>query len=189
MNKKLIVVLDKKEMDWFCDELDPTEGTETISYDDYKKEITELSTEIKSIDDLPEVCHKILDGYFHTYSTIVDAIGACCIAAAWAADRSEQGGITGFQAGSVMWYFIRNFMYQDNKVGLRIMNYDDMLYPQYEYKYEKVMPQHIFESLQKAAKENLESLDSKDHPVHPEVVAHWQSIVNGKLPFGYKISK
>lgn len=189
MGKKLIMCSDRGEMDWVCDKFKPAEGVETISYEDYKDEIIKLSTEIKSIDDLPEVCHKILDGYFHTYSTIVDAIGACCIAAAWAADRSEQGGITGFQAGGVMWYFIRNYMYRGNKVGLRIMNYDDMLYPQYEDKYEKTIPQDIFESLQKAAKENLENLENKDHPVHPEVAAHWQSIVDGEVPFGYKIEE
>lgn len=186
MNKKLIMVSDRGEMDWICDKFDPPEGTEAISYEDYKKEIMELSTEITSIDDLPEVCHKILDGYYHTYSTIVDAIGACCIAAVCAADRSEQGGITGFQAGAVMWYFIRNFMYHGNEVGLRIVDYDDMLFPQYEDKFEKTIPRHIFESLQKVAKEKLEN---KVHHAHPLVVEHWQSIVDGKVPFGYTIEE
>lgn len=185
MNKKLIMCSYKEKMDWVCDRFEPAEGTETISYEDYKAEILKLATEIKSIDDLPEVCHKILDGYFHTYSTIVDAIGACCIAAAWAADRSGQGGITGFQAGGVMWYFIRNYMYRGNKVGLKITDYDDMLFPQYEYKYEKTIPRHIFESLQKAAKEKLE----KEHSAHPLVAAHWMEIVGGKVPFGYKIEE
>lgn len=186
MNKKLIMCSDRGEMDWTCDKFDPPEGTETISYEDYKKEIGELSHDTKSIDDLPEVCHKILDGYYHTYSTIVDAIGACCIAAAWAANRSEQGGITGYQAGAVMWYFIRNFVYRDNKVGLRIMNYDDMLFPQYEYKYEKTIPQDIFESLQKAAEENL----AKDNGyAHPNVIEHWIKITEGEVPFGYTIKE
>lgn len=186
MNKKLIMCSDRGEMDWVCDRFKPAEGTETISYDDYKAEILKLATEIKSIEDLPEVCHKILDGYFHTYSTIVDAIGACCIAAAWAANRSEHGGITGFQAGAVMWYFIRNFMFPDNKVGLKITDYDDMLFPQYADKFEKTIPRDIFESLQKAAEDNL----AKDNRyTHPNVIEHWIKITEGEVPFGYKIEE
>lgn len=186
MDKKLIMCSDRGEMDWACDKFEPADGTETISYEDYKKEIIELSTGIKSIDDLPEVCHKILDGYFHTYSTIVDAIGACCIAAAWAADRSEHGGISVFQAGCVMWYFIRNYMYRNNKVGLKITDYDDMLFPQNADKFEKTIPRHIFESLQKAAEEKL----AKDNGyAHPNVVEHWINITEGEVPFGYKIEE
>ena len=44
----------------------------------------------------------------------------------------------------------------------------------------------LFESLQKAAKENLESTGNF---VHPRVVAQWQSIVDGKVPFGYTIKE
>ena len=53
MNKKLIMMSDKDEMDWVCEGFDPPEGTETISYEDYKKEISKLSMETKSVDDLP----------------------------------------------------------------------------------------------------------------------------------------
>ena len=60
-----------------------------------------------------------------------------------------------------------------------------MLYPQYEYKYEKTIDKITWENLQKAAKKNLE--ESPD--AHPDVIKHWQSIVDGNIPFGYKIKK
>lgn len=43
----------------------------------------------------------------HDYGTICVAIGAIAAAAARAADRSPNGGITGFQAGAVFWEFTR----------------------------------------------------------------------------------
>lgn len=81
-------------------------------------------------------------------------------------------------------------MYPTNKVGLKITDYDDMLYPQYENKFEKTIPRDIFESLQKAAKEKLEKDVRPSYPTtHPLVVEHWQSIVDGKVPFGYTIEE
>lgn len=56
----------------------------------------------QTIDTLPEFMNHVLKDYKHDYGTICKAIGACVIAAAWAANASPQGGITGFQAGEVM---------------------------------------------------------------------------------------
>ena len=33
-----------------------------------------------------------------------------------------------------MWEFIKHWNYTDNKTGMKMVNYDDMLYPQYDYK-------------------------------------------------------
>lgn len=82
-----------------------------------------------------------------------------------------------------MFDFIRDWNFSNNKCGLKIIDYDDMLYPQYYDKFKKTISRETFEELQKEAEENLKNTEY----AHPNVVAHWQSIVDGKVPFGYKI--
>jgi hypothetical protein len=65
----------------------------------------------------------------------------------------------------------------------RMVDYSLFLYPQYERDFEKTLPKHVWTWLQKEAKRMLES-----HNDVSEVVAdHWQSIVAGKVPFGYVV--
>lgn len=141
----------------------------------------------QTLETLPAFMNHVLNDYCHDYGTICHAISACAIAAAWAADGSEQGGITGFQAGFVMWDFIRQWRYSSNKSGLKIIDYDNMLYPQYEYKFtNKEIPQSIWESLQKQAEELLR--EEKPY-AHETVIEHWQSIIDGNVPFGYTVKE
>lgn len=44
----------------------------------------------------------------------------------------DKMGCTGFQASFCMWDMVRDLQYPDNKAGLKMINYDLMLYPQYE---------------------------------------------------------
>ena len=60
-----------------------------------------------------------------------------------------------------------------------------MLYPQYGYKFAKTISAERFEKIKEQAKENLE----KNECAHPDVIKHWQSIVNGEIPFGFTISE
>lgn len=123
----------------------------------------------------------LANDYKHDYGTICHAVSACAIAACSAMNETAQGGITGFQAGCVMWGFIQHWMHFDSP--LRLINYGEMLYPQYSDEFEKTITINTFEWLQKEAIKRIET--SKD--VHPDVVEHWKSIVDGKIPFGYKI--
>lgn len=144
----------------------------------------------QTLETLPEFVRHVMNDYGHDYGTVCHAISACALAAAWAADREESGGITGFQAGFVMWDFVRQWSYPSNKTGLRILNYDEMLYPQYDYKFEKTLSPEIWEDIQKAAKEELETDETvRGYPVHPAVIAHWQSIAAGVLPFGFVVKE
>lgn len=97
----------------------------------------------QTLETLPQFMNHVLNDYRHDYGTICKAIGACAIAAAWAANASPQGGITGFQAGAVMWEFIRNWNYRRNKCGLKIVDIDDMLYPQYGAKFDKTITKRV----------------------------------------------
>lgn len=146
---------------------------------DAKKTLENERKNINSFDDLVNYIQNIKDNYNIGYGTAPRAIAQAALATAWY--LSKEFGITGFQAGCVMWDFIRDWSYPHNKCGLKIVDYDDMLYPQYDYKFQKTISLDTYEALQKTAKENLE--DTKY--AHVNVVKHWQSIADGNIPFGY----
>ena len=135
-------------------------------------------------EDLPEFFRHLTEDYHHDYGTVCHAMAAIGLAAMWAFNKSEgaRGGITGFQAGCVMWEVIRHMNYEDNKCGLRLLNMDDLLYPQYEHKFCSISSD-TWEAVKKEAQKRLSGRGA----AHPDVVAHWESIVNGKVPFGLKI--
>lgn len=142
----------------------------------------------QTLETLPEFINHIMNDYDHDYGTVCHAISACALAAAWAADRTDGacGGITGFQAGFIMWDFIRQWTYSDNVCGLRIVDFDNMLYPQYDTHFDKTITPRVWESIQKQAQKEL----SKDIScVHPDVVSHWENIVKGHVPFGYTVKE
>ena len=147
------------------------------------KEATE-----QTIETLPKFINHVMNDYGHDYGTICHAMAACALAAAWAVNKHPQGHITGFQAGFVMWDFIKEWRYSSNQSGLRIVDYDDMLYPQYKDKFDKIISKETFESIQKAAQESLDEV-KQGREAHPDVIKHWKSIVDGNVPFGYKIKE
>ena len=143
----------------------------------------------ESVDDFIKALN---DNYKHDYGTICHAVTAAAIKAAWSMNNQQQGGITGFQAGAVMWEFIRRWNYMEGP--MRLMQYDDMLYPQYANKFDKVIDKSTFKHLQDRAeellkKENYERLKYPDTycSPNPRVLAHWQSIIDGVVPFGYTV--
>ena len=135
-------------------------------------------------DDFPEFFRELTEDYEHDYGTVCHAMAAIGLAAMWAFNKSEgaRGGITGFQAGCVMWKVIRHMNYEDNKCGLRLLNMDDLLYPQYEHKFCSISSD-TWETVKKEAQKRL----SERGTAHPDVVSHWESIVNGKVPFELRI--
>ena len=149
---------DRLEKAWFADAEEQTPDT--------------LGHFIKSIMELP-----------HSYGTVCHAVAACAMAAIYAADNEPNGGITGFQSGVVMWDIIRQMNYRGNKTGLRIIDYDNLLYPQYEDRFDRTINKRVWELLQKEAKEKLES----HQDAHPDVIEHWRSIVAGVVPFGLTV--
>lgn len=141
----------------------------------------------QTLETLPAFVNHIMNDYFHDYGTVCHAIAACAIAAGRAANEAPgaRGGISVFQAGFVMWDFIRQWSYQNNKTGMRLLDYDKLLYPQYEDSFDKVISPEIWEAVQQQAKRELES---KEH-AHPDVVAHWRGIVAGHIPFGFVVKE
>lgn len=136
-------------------------------------------------DNIGDFLKSLVQDYKHDYGTIVRAIGVGASATAWALNNDkEYGGLTGFQASFIPFVFLRLFSGIEGAV--KLTKYDDMLFPQYEEKFEKTIPEDIWKDLQEKAKNNLEE-DNKFTAT--AVKDHWKSIVEGNIPFGYTIEK
>ena len=144
----------------------------------------------QTLETLPGFMNHIMNDYIHDDGTICHAVSACAIAAAWAADSIENGGITGFQAGFVMWDFVKEWSYSSNKCGLKMVDYDEMLYPQYEEKFTKKTISFVtWKRLQARAKELLAEEENGIIPVFDCAYKHWEQIANGVVPFGYTVKE
>lgn len=138
----------------------------------------------QTVNTLPEFVRHLVEDYEHDFGTICHAIAAAGLAGMYAIENSPEGGITGYQAGFCMWGIVKNWSYENNKCGLRMLNYDDLLYPQYEYKFNSISRESL-EAVINEAKNRLKEYDRMR--VHPDVISHWESIVNGEVPFGLKV--
>lgn len=138
-----------------------------------------------TVEKLPEFINKLTNNYGHDYGTICHAISASSIAVAHAINNSPQGGITGFQAGCVMWGFIKNWMPEYQDTYARIVDFKNLLFPQYEEKFTSIS-KDCFEWLQKEVQKEL---NTPRELISEKVYKHWQSIVAGKVPFGLKVSE
>ena len=148
-----------------------------------EKEWFEQAGKVKTIEEFKTFVNHILNDYEHDYGTACHAVAACALAGAWLGCEKE--GLTGFQAGFVMWDFIKGWIKSGNTCGMKLVDYDDMLYPQYEYKFEKTISQDTWNHLQEEAKRQLKESGG----AHPEVKAHWQNIAMGIVPFGYQVKE
>lgn len=110
--------------------------------------------------ELPEFLRHLTQDYQHDYGTICHALSAGAIATIHAIDNSPCGGITGFQAGIVMWKIIQEMNYKNNKCGLRILDMDRLLYPQYEHVFNEIS-QETWKLVQKEAAIRIEENDQR----------------------------
>ena len=135
-------------------------------------------------EDFLDFANELSKRYEHDYGTVCHAMAAIGLAAMYAFNKTDgaRGGITGFQAGCVMWEVIRHMNYENNKCGLRLLNMDDLLYPQYAHKFVAIS-EDIWDAVREEAQKRL----TERGTAHPDVIAHWESIVNGKVPFGLRI--
>lgn len=149
-----------------------------------RKELVQKRSEIKTFEDLTAFLKDVKENYNYDYGVAPRSIAQAALAVAWY--LSGEFGITGFQAGFVMWDFLFGWQFTNNRTSMKIVDYDNMLYPQYDHKFEKTISSRVWAKIQEAAKENLEK-DSEN--AHPAVVEHWKSIVDGKVPFGFTVKE
>lgn len=138
-----------------------------------------MRKDIKTFEDLTVFLKYVEENCNYDYGVAPRSMAQASLAVAWY--LADKFGITSFQAGFVMWDFIMDWNYSTNECGLKIVDYDNMLYPQYEHKFQKTISSIVWRELQKNAKAKLD----KSMATHPDVLAHWQAIVDGKVPFGY----
>ena len=88
-----------------------TISEEMNSQDEWYKEADTMT-----MDKLPAFLDHIMNDYNHDYGTICHAITAGGLATMHALDRSDAGGITGFQAGCIMWHIVNGVVPFDYRV-------------------------------------------------------------------------
>lgn len=134
----------------------------------------------QTLETLPAFLQELAD-FHHDYGSIVMGVSAAAIGAMSALDKSPNGGITGFQAGCVMWEFIREVRH--NESPLALIDFGSMLYPQNARSFKREIAPSVWKWLQEEAAKLLEKQDG----VHPEVVQHWRSIIAGQVPFSWTV--
>ncbi len=153
--------------------------TEKTTEDDLRKELYAEARE-QTNDTLPAFLQR-LQTLSVDYGTTCVAAAAASLAALSAYDKSPNGGLTGFQASAVFWEFARGTLLVHGPA--RLVQYEEMLFPQHKSSFEKTITPEVWAWLQKRAAQHLEDADT----AHPDVLAHWQSIAQGKVPFGYTV--
>lgn len=150
-----------------------------ITEEDHLQDEWYVRAKEQTEESLPAFLKELTDSYSHDYGTICHAVAAAALAAAHAVNRSPQGGITGFQASCVMWEFLQHWLTEYQGKPLRITNYGDLLYPQYENEFTSIS--------QKTLKWVTDQANSllQEHPDAADSVRdHWRRIIDGYVPFG-----
>ncbi len=131
---------------------------------------------------LPKFIKHLMDDYVHSYGTIVKAMACAAYATILVCNNTPSRSITGFQASCLVWQIIHEMGMFKSESGSRILTFDDMLYPQYSNRF-SCIDKDTWDKLQELAESKLE----EDGVMHPNVKKHLQSIVNGTVPFGWKV--
>lgn len=118
------------------------------------------------------------------YNTAAEATGAAAVATAWA--MGNRMGLTGFQGGWVMWQFMKHWNGVGKRAPARLLDYENLLYPQYADTFEAI-PRDVWEWAQDEARKKIAEQDEKQHPMSDRVYAHWKSVAAGRVPFGLKV--
>lgn len=135
----------------------------------------------QTLETLPAFLKKITEEYEHDYGTICHACAAAAVAAASSVNHAPCGGITGFQAGAVMWEFMR--AWNGVEAPAWLLKGENLLYPQYEDDFTGIS-KDTWKWLQEEAKKRL---GKQDKNVHGRIAEHWALIADGRVPFGLRI--
>lgn len=81
---------------------------EDADFNDVKAEWARRARECRTTEDMKLFIDELL-GNSYDYGSIVHACFAAACAGYYVLEHSDHGGITSFQAGCLMWMFIRKF--------------------------------------------------------------------------------
>lgn len=79
-----------------------------------------------------------------------------------------------------------NEFWGESEIGRKVINFDNMLYPQYADRFEKTISPKTWKNLQEIAKEKMK--EPVEH-FHPDIRRHILKIAAGEIPFGYKVKE
>lgn len=97
---------------------------------EYKRQVYDEADQVKTVEELNLLIER-LTAHPHDYGTIIYACAAAMIGAYKVMNASPQGGITGFQAGCLMWEMVHRFG-EFSGGPLRIQDFDHLRFPQYD---------------------------------------------------------
>src|SRR5690348_5848473 len=115
----------------------------------------EEEAEKQTLETLPEFLRHLTEDYGHDYGTICHAIVAGMMGTLNAIDNSKSGGITGFQANCICKILITKLM--RIKRAYQIIEFDNILFPQYKSHFDKTLRASLWKELQEKARECLNS--------------------------------
>ena len=90
-------------------------------------------------------------------------------------------GLTAYEQDVALREIAKHFSNKTNKSGVKLIDYDEMLYPQYDYKFTTI-PMSTTENL----KEQAKNLLLQSEYANIDVKKRWEDIANGNIPFGLK---
>ena len=123
--------------------------------------------------------------YLHDYGTSAKATAAAAFATANAFALYE--GLTGFQWSCVAMCVLGQMCFPYNKLGFTVIDYDDLLYPQYEYRFAEL--KISAERAEKLRQEAKARISKSGGVAHPDVMEWWQKLANGQFPEWLKVEK
>lgn len=105
--------------------------------------------------------------------------GTCVYAMSIAAEAAfnliaHKLGVTGFQASCADMDVLRRT--RRLKDGFQILNYNDLLYPQYEHNFSECSWAALLHKNKDSLREKAKSLLTESPNAHPDVLVHWQRL-------------
>lgn len=128
----------------------------------------------------------LANDYNHSYGTYAHSAAAAAYATANA--LAKKFGLTGFQWGYTGMEIVGRMLCPHNKSGIRLLDYDDLLYPQYEDRFlEHKISEESAEELKKEAQKLID--EHRAGMVAPVVLKWWEKIAKGEFPKWLAIKK
>jgi len=145
---------------------------------EYRDKVYAEAKDVKTPEQLTAFL-KTLTEYPHDYGTIVYACAAGMNAAFNVVNDSPHGGITGFQASCLMWEMVRKYGMFSNAGVLRIIDYSNLCYPQYDDKFTHKLTSEQRRGLMAYAKKQLAAAPEM---MAPRVKERLEAVARGELP-------
>lgn len=139
-----------------------------------------LGKELNSTSEMQDVADEVIRKFSSDYGSGPRAVAAFITKVANLFCREMS--FTGFQAGFIPLDFLLLFTFPKNKCGIKVLDYDNLLYPQLLEKFTTISKE-TWDSVVKQARINL-----KEKPyAADEVRRYWDYIARGKIPDGIRI--